>query len=462
MNRHLVPLALVALAACQGGGSGKVADTGSPGTTTPTTPTTTTTPAVTDASCALTPQNTLRVACTATLAESGTATLTLSAAGVPTRTFQADEPGTTVAFLGWGLKPDTAYTWQIGDEGPTGTVTTGAPPADLLEADITVSGAPQGFDAVLEPLRCNNTQYFAMIDGDGDIVWYQQNALYSSGMTGYDWSQVDRSLLVISGTTFNEVHVSGPTLLELTQNADFTGTLHHDTARWGAYTYLLHEYPYNSTDVDGIHVFEGTALRGTFHLEDHFTVTPGAGGPGPSDDWSHANAIKVDADGTIVMSIYKFDTVLGIDGDPESPTFLDILWQVDGSGNGLPGADYTAPAGVDEGFARQHNTSRNADGLWIFDNAGTGSGSRAAHYALDAGSGEVRHLEHWDLGADCPIQGGAIPVGDGVLATCTSNRAVRQFVAGQTDPVFSLDAACGVSNGPGSDAINRGIPVVIE
>lgn len=456
-----VPLALLTLAACQGDGSGKVTDTGA--ATTPTPPTTT--PVATAASCALTPQNTLRVTCTATLAAPGTTTLTLSADGVPTRTFQADAPGTEVELFGWGLKPDTAYTWRIGDEasGLTGTVTTGAPPADLLLADIAVSGTPQGFDAVLEPLRCNNTQYFAMIDGDGDIVWYQQNALYSSGMTGYDWSQADRSLLVLSGTTFNEVHVSGPTLLALAQNTDFTGTLHHDTARWGAYTYLLHEYDHNGADVDGVHVFEGNALRGTFHLEDHFTVTPGAGGPGPADDWSHANAVKVDEDGTLVMSIYKFDTVLGIDGDPTSPTFLDILWQVDGSGNGLPGADYTAPAGADEGFARQHNTSRNADGLWVFDNAGTGNGSRAARYALDDASGEVRHVEHWDLGADCPIQGGAVPVGDGVLATCTSNRAVRQFVAGQASPVFSLDAACGVSTGgPGGDSINRGLPVVIE
>lgn len=49
-----------------------------------------------------------------------------------------------------------------------------------------------------------------------------------------------------------------------------------------------------------------------------------------------------------------------------------------------------------------------------------------------------------------------------MLATCTTNRAVRQFVSGQADPVFSLDAACGVSNGPGSDAINQGIPVIID
>jgi hypothetical protein len=462
---------VLALFACNANDGTSVATTATAGTST-TSPTSgvgtgtapvTTSAQVVSASCAVSSDNSLRVWCDATLVASGTATVQMSAVGAPTRSFAAEASGVEIRLFAWGLKPNTTYDWMIGDA--AGTVTTGALPADLTEATVSVSGAIDGFDAVMQPIDCND-QYFVAVDSDGDFIWYEQNSLYQNGMNGYEWSQEARSLSIASASTFVEIEVTGDTLLSLNQGADFSGDLHHDLGNWGDYRYLLFDRTVNGLAVDGFYVFDGSTLMGTFALEDHYTVT-GGGGPGPGgNDWSHANGINITDDGDLILSLLQFDSVLSIDADPSSGTFLDINWVVDGSGNGLPGADYTAPSGADEGFSGQHNASFHADGLWLYDNDGSGDGSRAAHYELDLTAGQVLHVESWDMGEICSIEGGAVPIGNGtVLATCATARDIKQYASGSTDPIFSLNASCGDGGGAGpggGEAMNRGIPIVVE
>lgn len=406
------------------------------------------------ASCTLT-ANALRVTCDVTLSEPGATTLTLTAPGAPTRTF-VSEGEAEQTILAWGLRADTDYDWAVGDV--VGTVSTGSLPQVLAQASITVTGTSWGFDAVLNPLECEGADYFVMIDGEGDIVWYEPNGVFRGNMDGYDWSQASKTVLSVNTNRFLEQHVSGDVVLDLAGNGvDFDGNLHHDAARWGELRYLLFEYRQGNVDVDGIYVFDGAgALVGEFRLGDHFAVS----GWGSFGDWSHANGLKPSETGELALSLLNFDTVVGIDGDPASPTFLQVQWQALGGGQPRLGdPDYVPIAGADEGFDGQHNASRHGDDLWVFDNRSQGQ-SRAIRMTMDHVAGTLALDAAWSFDRQCANHGGAIPLeGGGVLATCANSRDVWAFEEGQSTPSWTLEARCGDESGL---HMARAIPVIIE
>ncbi len=407
------------------------------------------------AACALT-ANALRITCTATLEAPGSVTLVLSAPGAATRTFVSAD-ATEHEILGWGLVADTAYTWSIGTQ--SGTVTTGPLPAALADAAIATTGAATGFDAVLYPLACPGDDYFTMIDSDGRIVWYEQNDVYFGAfMAGYDWSQADLTVLSVGEDRFQEQHVSGDVVLDLAGGGvDFEHTLHHDTARWGDLRYLLFEYPVGALFVDGVHVFDGPTRIGTWLMGDDFTVPDSGEG-----DWGHANGLKVTETGEIVLSLHTFSSVLTVDGDPASPTFLQSETILNGGKGGLPDPDYVPVDGPGEGFRRQHNASRHGDDLWVFDNESQPT-SRALRMALDPATGTLTTTGSWSFDETCKNQGGAIPLaGGGVLASCANVGKVWQFDEAATEPGWTLEADCGEDLEPGSLPILRGIPVMVE
>jgi hypothetical protein len=409
---------------------------------------------VLDASCTRAP-NALRVLCRATLDRPGKATLLLQAEGAPVRVFVSEE-ALQPELLGWGLLPETTYRWSVGPV--SGELQTGALPEALAQAEIVTTGTSWGFDAVLHPLACPAEDYFAMIDGQGRIVWYEQSEVYFLGnMNGYEWNQAARTVLSVNDTTFLEQHVSGAVVLELTSGVDFEHTLHHDTERWGDYRYLLFEYllpagPGWGRSADGVHVFEGSTWLGTFRVEDHFVPTDGWG------DWTHANGLQVTESGELVLSLLNYDTVLGIDGDPASPTFLELSWHAAGSPGSLPDPDYVAVPGLYEGFSRQHNASRHGDALWVFDNRGQ-SESRAIRLQMDAALGTLALDAAWSFDGTCENQGGSVPIEGGVLATCANRGQVWAFLEGEPAPAWTLQADCGGSVGL---PLTRAIPVFIE
>ncbi len=458
MRRSSVAL-LTLLFACTGGTSGVGVDdsddvggdTDDPGATE--------TPGVDSASCEVAADNGLLVRCSVTLESAGTTNLSLTGDGVPSRSFQS-ESGTELEVVGWGLKAETEYDWDIG--GVQGTVTTGSIPSNLSAADIRISGTPEAFDAVLLPMTCTD-QYFAMIDGDGDIVWYLENALYQSGMDAYEWNQDDLSLLIGNDGNVVEWSVQHE---QLNVWNGYTGLVHHDLARWNGYTYLLYNYETGNSTVDAVHVFDGLDLLGTFDFDDHYdTAVQGGGGPGQgNNEWGHANGINPSADGQMVVSLLMWDSVVAFDADPDSANFLGINWVVAGDNEGLPDADYTPAGGGDEGFGRQHNASWVDGKLWLFDNDGTGGESRVARYNLNDNSGEVELEEDWGVESSCNIEGGAIALDGGVLGTCATSRDIFEFKTGSETPVFELNAGCGGGGGGpgggGGEPMNRGMPVV--
>jgi hypothetical protein len=374
------------------------------------------------------------VSCTTSLPEAGPATLVLSASGLPTRTFASSEAQLEHQIWGWGLRADTTYDWSLA--GQQGTLTTGPLPEELATTStIEVTGSLFGIDAVFVYLACG---YFAIIDGDGEILWAMPTIVYDALPDGMLWSPETLSVLAISDSTmsldqsvFVETHLSGTELRRL-----FPGTfdlnLTHDIGQWGPYTYLLGE----DDGIGGFEVFEGDKLVGSVSLMDFYPEVNGL-------EIAHVNGLVLTEDGEAVMSLHAYDSVLGIDGDPLSPTFGELRWMAAGApggGQDLPDPTYLPKGPV--GFKRQHNASRHGDSLWVFDNMSQDQ-SRALHLGLDAGAGWMSERESWLMGRVCSAQGGAIPIEGGVLATCAPTAEVKAFREGQKEPDWSLYATCG-------------------
>ena len=398
--------------------------------------------------------NPLRVRCAASVAYEGAAVLELGATGEADRVFRSNVNALSHEIVGWGLVPDTTYRWRIGEH--TGEVTTGGLPPPLAEAQIEVSGTPFGFDAVLHPLDCGEAAYFTLVDGDGRIVWYEPDDVFHRGsMTGYDWSAQGRSVLAVNAFTFLEVTAWGDSLIRLDRPGDFEYPLHHDVARWGRYRYLLFERQIGEAWVDGFYVFDGDQRVATWFMEDHFDVPRDARGK-----WGHVNGIRVTTSGEVVLSVLNFDSVVVVDGNPASEGFLEVLWHAAGNREGgLPDPDLVALDGPEEGFSRQHHATLLDDTLWVFDNAGQPT-SRALRLQLDSDDGTMAQTGAWSFGTRCRLQGGAVPIEGGVLATCANDGLVWAFEDAGETPAWTLRMQCG-SKLP-LLPLTRGIPVLIE
>lgn len=461
-------LFLAAVVGCSGDDGGKDGpstsdstpdDTDSPPTTTePTTdspPTTEHTgePVTGEATVACAPTvHPLVFTCTVTLPTAGPATLTATATDADPRTFTDDASATTHELVVWGLLPDATY--DIAAEGAATTVTTGSLPPGLSGLRVDVTGTLFGTDAVLVYVKCG---YFVVVDGLGRVVWFLPTEVYDAFTDGMRWSQEDRSVLAVTDSTmtrdtseFLEVDVTGTERLRLS-TSDFQLKLTHDVARWGDYTYLLGE---TGGRIGGFEVFQGTTRLGQWLLTDDFS------GGGLVN--AHVNGISVSETGEVLISVHGYSDLVAVDGDPASPTFLQLAWHAQGNPNGfptLPNPDYVPddpPL-----FERQHAAHRFGDELWLFDNESQRD-ARALRALLDPVTGTMTELDSWSMGRQCPNQGGSLPISGGVLATCANSDEVAAFRDATSAPDWTMHASCGSGGFPGGGASTRAYPVSIR
>ena len=402
-------------------------------------------------SCART-DHPLRVRCVAQLDAVGPATVVLSAPGRASRTVASEVDATDHDLLVWALVPETTYTWELAGE--TGTVRTGPLEGDIAALDVTTTGAAWGFDAVVQAVMCNTSSYAVAIDGDGEVVWYEE--LGVPVLAGYEWSVADRSFLGVTGDAFVEVAWDGARPLTLVQGVDFQAPVHHDTHRWGPYTYLLQAVSARGGDgrdyvVDAVEVFEGTTSVGFVSLADLYdpAAVPSAAQDGFWDgvfddhvDWSHGNSVSV-VDGEMLLSLRWLDSALALDGDPTSPTFGQRRWLAVGSSLSLPAPDYVPAPGPGQGFDGQHHVTRVGDALWMFDNRPLSQPSRALRLTLDEVAGTAAVDASWVLDQNCPTHGTVYPLqGGGALATCSTRAQVLAYAEGATTPGWTMNAMC--------------------
>jgi hypothetical protein len=116
---------------------------------------------------------------------------------------------------------------------------------------------------------------------------------------------------------------------------------------------------------------------------DHFDITDLdlAERTGPIVNWTHANALDLDADGNLVLSFRSLSEITKIDTRTGQ-----VIWRMGGRRNQFTFMGAAVPA-----FARQHGVrmTGTADML-LFDNFGDPAGSTAERYIIDAAARRAR------------------------------------------------------------------------
>ncbi|NCG17859.1 MAG: hypothetical protein GWP91_02460 [Rhodobacterales bacterium] len=444
--------------------------------TTGTTQITSTTQATGDitASCAVQSGNTLRFDCSFTLPTAEALTVEVSDdAGDVVRSFSSDASENHTVTL-WGLAPTTTYTWNVVASAGTasGTATTGALPNAFSALNLATSGDVTAVDHYMIPLVCGGDSYMVIADGAGTVKWYEslggaQNGPLG-GMTGFRWTEEETVVVHVNAADVLEIDASGAVLLDTN---GFSRPMHHDVDALGDYIYALnaesHAVSGGNVVVDGFYVIDRTtgATVAEWDLNDYVnaTVSGGGGGPGGgfwgsefpgADDWAHANAIHVYADGTALLSLRAQDAVVEVVADPNDPNFGDIHWILTGQDGNDLSSDFSW-SGADSGFDGQHCANWNSAGdLLLFDNAGQGVNSRAMQFDVNTSTGVATVISTWDMGRHCDTQGAVYEISNGVLATCANDSYVAAFNTGSDSAVWTLDASCG-AGGP----LTRAMPL---
>jgi hypothetical protein len=445
------------------------------------------TPELLYAGCALQADNVLRADCQLSVSPPAPVEVVFAP-----RDGQAPERATVGAAIAadqvvtaWGMVPETTYDWTarpVGhpEQAITGTWTTGALPAEVA-IDFTTTGSSDTPDSLAFLFTCGLLPYAVIADPQGRIVWYQSIAAGLPGTShaaeALTLTPTHTLLTTIDRSVIREFDLSGHMLLEIRQDkGNFDRPIHHDVFRWGQWTYALnaHEETYAEGDyvTDGVYVFDAAGvLQATFDLD---TVVEPSGpgglsyywiGPFPGAiDWSHGNGIHVDADGQMYLSYYNLDTVLAVDGDPESAGFGTLDWVLAGSPNSaFPASDMAivSSTGVtaDLTFQAQHCPSLLPDGrLLLFDNERNAE-SRMLTMTLDPAGGVADIDGAYPLGEACAFEGGALPASNGNLfATCAPLRHFFEFAPGNPEPIRTMSPACGSPFG--FAFVPRGIPIL--
>jgi hypothetical protein len=116
---------------------------------------------------------------------------------------------------------------------------------------------------------------------------------------------------------------------------------------------------------------------------DHFAITDGqpADRTGASVNWTHGNALDLDADDNLIVSFRNLGEITKIDAVSGS-----VIWRMGGRKNQFTFVDQVIPV-----FSGQHSARITAQGeLMILDNLGNPGDSRGERYTMDEAAHTVR------------------------------------------------------------------------
>ena len=297
-----------------------------------------------------------------------------------------------VALPVFGLLPDTTYELRLIAHGESGTATseifrirTGSLPADLPQFRAGGPSPSPGY--VLFAAEW----YGIVIDNTGRVVWYvrfpegpslnfqaQSNGRYIARPFTPDSSDL-RPVLEFDplGTVTRRLGCARglrPRFHDVLVEPD------------GSYWLMCDET--RVMDLSGVGGVPGARVTGTVvqHLEasdglvfewspfDHFEITDvdHESRSGQTVNWTHGNALDLDAQGNLLVSFRSLGEITKIDTRTGA-----VLWRMGGRSNQFAFPDSGPP------FLGQHG-ARAADGeLVLLDNLGEVEGSRAERYVLD-------------------------------------------------------------------------------
>jgi hypothetical protein len=355
-------------------------------------------PAITAASVVANPYNAISALVSVRVRDADSIAVRFTTAALPgsidslTPAVPAAADSVIVAVL--GLLPDQSYVIRPVAYGHTGTTvggpltfTTGALPSDLPR--YTASGVDPSPGYVVFAAG----RYGIVIDNTGRVVWYrhfamgpglsftaQPNGHYAARPPTPDpndpggWVELDplgipTRMLPCAGGLRARVH-------DLIAEPD------------GGYWLLCDETrAMDLTAVGGVaralvtgtvvqHVSADGALRFSWNPFDHFAIAD----VDPSErsgslvNWTHGNAIDLDADGNVIVSFRNLGEVTKIDRRSGQ-----VIWRLGGRRNEFAFIDSPAPS-----FAGQHSARVVGAGqLMLLDNIGDPAQSRVERFVID-------------------------------------------------------------------------------
>ena len=330
----------------------------------------------------------------------------------------------------------TATAWNRGYHLPTALeLVSGALPADL---PVFSAGGTDPFPGFVV---FQSGVYGLAIDNTGRVVWYhrfasapglnfqpQANGRYVARPPGGSglWTEIDplgsvtRTFGCAGGlaTRFHDLIVEPDggywTMCDDVRPVDLTSLGGRSDASVTG-TAVQH------LSADGRLLFSWTAF-------DHLNIADlePAERRGAVVNWTHGNAIALDGEGRLLLSLRNLSTVLTIDIESGA-----VLWRLGGQGGGsLLTFDGDTP------FARQHGVRLDPFGrLVLLDNLGNGGGSRVEWYAVDRAEGTARLVR--GFGTEDGViahQGGTtqlLPEGRILVAYGNGNRVEEYDEGGQ-------------------------------
>jgi len=364
------------------------------------------------------------------------------------------------------MEADTDYAWtaRVSDALPEdaeveGVFTSGPLPSGaVVRAQVSGSSSAPMF---LVNSPCSEGGYALIIDPQGTVLWYHDFA-QPSGPSIVDVVNFteDGTVSAMIDDHVIEVDLLGQEVFHTERNVDYFVNVHHDMVRSNGITYILYNenVSFDGDDyiMDGLLVFDANEnLLHDWHLIDHFQPTRPAVGAFGAEDYSHANAVWVDVDGNLLLSMRHLSAVAKIKGDPYAPDFGEILWRISGDPTEQDfGMDFTLTSTADgpPDFRQQHNVHRRADGRYtLFDNRMTAlEHSRVLVMSIDEQAMTLNIDESYELPVHCAFQGGAwhTDVGNPV-GTCAPSGTAFEFTAGVYDQAsleLELDCVAGFDN----------------
>jgi hypothetical protein len=347
----------------------------------------------------------------------------------------------TLQLAGLGLLPDTRYEFRVRAYGRGGTslsamrsVTTGSLPADLPSYTTSGSYSEPGF------VVFGSGRYGIVIDNSGRVVWYhrfdpngpglnfiaQGNGRYAAQPPTGDgspgaWQEVDPSGRVTR--TFGCVNGLSSRFHDLIREADDSFWIICDDVRTVDLSMHGGHPAARVTAAEIQHVASDGALRFRWNAFDHLDVTdlPPAERGGPNVNWTHANAIALTGDGTLLVSFRNLSEITAI-----SIGTGIMLWRLGGARDEFGLSACCLPV-----FVRQHGVRVTADGhLILLDNLGTSGDSQVRRLAVNPGSRTVQPQAAFS--ATPPVVaalGGSVQElpGGQILAAFGDGRRVEQF-----------------------------------
>ena len=343
-----------------------------------------------------------------------------------------------------GLVPETEYRLLLvayGEGDPvlsdTLSLATGALPADLPQYQTGGTSPSPGYVAFAAGT------YGIVIDNTGRVVWYRQ---LPSGMTlnfqpqpngrylthpvtapagdTEPWVEIDalgaitRHLGCINGlrSRFHDIMVT----------TDGSYWLLCDDTRTMDLTAFGGDAAAQVTGTVVQHVSAERALLFEWNAFDHFDITDldQQSRTGPMVNWTHGNALDLDAEGNLVVSFRSLSEITKI-----STTSGAVIWRMGGLRNQFTYQESGLP------FTRQHGVRITAPGrLQLFDNLGEQTGSRAERYEFIEAMHTVRRTEAFSASPDVTsLLGGStqpLPGGRILVAYGNANRVQEYDDAG--------------------------------